>query len=47
MWAPDGSAFAYPADRPPNPTQIWIQPVDGSPAFALGAGSFVAWAPER
>jgi Tol biopolymer transport system component len=47
LWSPDGSAFAYPADRGSEPTSIWIQPVDpaGLP-YRLGAGSFVAWGAE-
>ena len=47
MWAPDGSAFAYPADRPPAPSTIFVQPVtSGQEPYALGTGSFVAWSPD-
>jgi hypothetical protein len=47
MWSPDGSAFAYPVDRPSEPTSIWIQPVEAAALpFRVGTGSFVAWGPE-
>jgi Tol biopolymer transport system component len=46
IWAPDGSAFAYPADSPSGPPVVWVQPADGSAAaFPVGQGSFVAWSP--
>ena len=46
MWAPDGSAFAYPAVAEVGPPMIWIQPTqpDAQP-YPVGRGTFVAWSP--
>lgn len=45
LWAPDGSAFAFPAligDR----AGIWVQELDATePAFVMEDGSMVAWSP--
>lgn len=47
MWAPDGSAFAYPALGSSADTEIVVQPLDPDiPSYVLGAGSSVAWAPD-
>jgi hypothetical protein len=46
IWAPDGSAFAYPANSSSGPPLVWVQPADGSAeAYPVGQGSFVAWSP--
>ena len=42
LWAPDGSAFAYPATDGGN-TAIWVQPVAGGPPTMVSSGSWVAW----
>ena len=47
IWAPDGSAFAYPANSSSGPPIVWVQPADGSAeAYPVGQGSFVAWSPD-
>jgi TolB protein len=46
LWAPDGSAFAYPADSSSGPPVIMVQPAEpGAEPFVAGQGSFVAWRP--
>ena len=46
MWAPDGSAIAYPADQQEGPTQIWVQEtVEGAAAYAVSDGTAVSWSP--
>lgn len=46
MWAPDGSAFAFPLDLPGEPNTIVVQPVGTDlPPYAIGRGTFVAWSP--
>jgi Tol biopolymer transport system component len=46
IWAPDGSAFAYPADQAEGPTQIWVQQVtEGSAAYPVAEGTSVSWSP--
>jgi TolB protein len=46
MWAPDGSAFAYPADVAVGPPVIWVQPAEpDTDPFPVGRGTFVAWSP--
>jgi Tol biopolymer transport system component len=45
MWAPDSSAFAFPADSPAG-TMVWVQPAErGAQPFAVGPGAWVAWSP--
>jgi Tol biopolymer transport system component len=46
MWAPDGSAFAFPLDLPGAVNTIVVQPVDPDlPPYTVGRGTFVAWSP--
>ena len=42
LWAPDGSAFAYPA-LAGEETAIWVQPVAGGPPTKVSTGTWVAW----
>ncbi len=43
LWAPDGSAFAFPGAIDGQPG-IWVQPIDGDPRL-VSAGTWVSWAP--
>lgn len=43
-WAPDGSAFAYPAEGPDGTGQIVVQEIGGRPQ-AIGSGVYVTWSP--
>lgn len=45
LWAPDGSAFAYPGVRN-RLSGIWVQHLDEETPRWIGRGSFVAWSPE-
>lgn len=42
LWAPDGSAFAYPAVSQ-GVSSIWVQNVDGEAPVRIADGSWVAW----
>jgi len=33
-WTPDGRGIAFPSATP-NPQNLWVQPLDGSPAHQL------------
>jgi Tol biopolymer transport system component len=43
-WAPDGSAFAYPAEGPDGAGRIVVQEVGGAPQ-PVADGVYVAWSP--
>ena len=46
IWAPDGSAFAFPAQDPTGSMAILVQPaLEGAAAYPVAAGSFVVWSP--
>ncbi len=46
MWAPDGSAFAFPIEVPGSLTSIVVQPVDrDEPPYLVSEGTFAAWSP--
>jgi len=42
LWAPDGSAFAYPAVVNGQPG-IWTQDVAGGPSVRIADGTWVSW----
>jgi hypothetical protein len=44
LWAPDGSAFAFPGDID-GEAGVWVQHLDGSPPRLVASGSWVAWSP--
>jgi hypothetical protein len=43
-WAPDGSAFAFPAEATDGTGRIVVQEVGGRPV-AIGEGVYVVWSP--
>ncbi len=43
-WAPDGSAFAYPAEAPNGDGRILVQEIGGRPV-TIGDGVYVVWSP--
>lgn len=43
LWAPDGSAFAFPGAIDGDPG-VWVHPVDGD-AERISGGNWVSWAP--
>ena len=43
-WAPDGSAFAFPAEAADGTGRILVQEVGGRPV-AIGEGVYVVWSP--
>jgi hypothetical protein len=44
LWAPDGSAFAYPA-RDGEDSAVWVQWLDAEAPVRVASGSWVAWGP--
>lgn len=44
LWAPDGSAFAYPGADGGEPA-IWVQRLDADAPVRVASGSWVAWGP--
>jgi hypothetical protein len=42
MWAPDSTAIAL-AGMIDDEDGIWVQPIDGSEARRVSAGTWVAW----
>ena len=45
LWAPDGSAFAYPG-RIGEESGIWVQHLDRDSPELISSGSWAAWGPE-
>jgi TolB protein len=48
LWAPDGSAFAYPGIDESGQPGIWVQPADDSSAAPtmVSSGDVVTWSPK-
>lgn len=44
LWAPDSSAFAYPAQVPAG-AAIFVQPLDGGVPQLVSDGTWVSWSP--